>query len=171
MLGLQERDVHDHHGTRRGKPIPAGQHLDADGRVGDGVEVGQGRGVGEGDGGQVRPVDPAALVEDGRPETVDEGQVGGTSGLDDLTGHLVGVDQHRAALDEKGGDGRLARADPPGQPDHDHGVSGPGAQAAGRGREAVAKRTMVVRSSASVTKKSSAVIPDAPPASPRAINL
>ena len=56
------------------------------------------------------------------------------------------------------GDGffsRVARADQP----------------ARRGREAVANRTMVVRSRSSVTKKSSAVIPVAPPESPRAMTL
>ncbi len=50
-------------------------------------------------------------------------------------------------------------------------TAGPPAQPARRGRDAVANRTMVVSSSSSVTKKSSAVIPVDPPESPRAMSL
>ena len=102
------------------------------------------------------------------PEPVDERLVGGAAGLHHLPGHQVGVDQCGPVVDQQLGHRRLPRADPAGEPDREH----PGPDQAGRrGREAVANSTMVVRSSSSVTKKSSAVMPVIPPESPRAMTL
>ena len=152
-----------------GEPVLApGDHLDADGRMGDGVEVGQGLGVAEDEGGHPGAVDPAVVIEDAHPETIDHRLVGGTPGLDHLPSHQVGIDEGGPVLDQQLGHGGFTGTDATGEADREHRTPD---QAVRRGRDAVANNTMVVRSSSSVTKKSSAVMPVIPPASPRAMSL
>ena len=143
-------------------------HGHADGRVGDGVQIGPGRIVGEGHGGQSGTVDGAVGGHDARAEAIDQRLIGRTAGGDDVAGHLVGIDEHGPAGHQQIGHGRLARPDAPGEADCQHQAAGAGA---GLGERATAKRTSVVSSSSSVTNQSSAVIPVAPPASPRATSL
>ena len=133
-------------------------HGDTDGRVGDGVELEPGLLVGEGHGGQGRAVDRPVGGHDPRPEAVDQRLVGRAAGRHDVAGHLVGVDQHGAPLDQQVGHGRLARADAAGEPDGQHQPAAAGVPARG-GRGPTAKRTSVVSSSSSVTNQSSAVMP------------
>ena len=141
-------------------------HGDADGRVRDGVERQPGLLVGEGDRRQGLAVDGPVGGEDPGPEAVDQRLVGGAAGRHHVAGHLVGVDEHGAPLDQQVGDGRLARADAAGQADGQHQPA-----ASRRGARATAKRTRVVSSSSSVTNQSSAVMPVAPPVSCRATSL
>ena len=168
MDGAQERDVEDHDPVGVREAVLAGDHLDADGRVGDRVEVGERLGIAEHQRGERGTVDTAFAVEDLRSEPVDERLVGRATRLDHLAGDQVGVDQGRAALDQQVATVDLPVPMPPVSPTASTPVRR--GQSARRGRDAVAKRTMVVRSSWSVTKKSSEVMPVAPPESPRAIS-
>ncbi len=59
--------------------------------------------VGEGHRGEGGAVDRAVGGDDARAEAVDERLVGGAARCHDVTGHLVGVDEHGAALDEQVG--------------------------------------------------------------------
>ena len=106
----------------------------------------------------------AVGVDDLRAEAVDQRLVGGPAGGHHLAGHQVGVDQPGPVVDQQSATVDLPAPMPPVSPT----VST--ARSAGRrGRDAVANSTMVVRSSWSVTKKSSAVMPVIPPESPRAM--
>ncbi len=152
-------------------------HGDPDGRMRDGVELEACVLVGEGHGGERRPVDGAVGRDDPRAEAVDERLVGGAPGGHHIPRHLVGVDEDGAALDQQVGDGRLARTDAAREADGEHqaaaGCAGAEAPAAAgrRGRRATAKRTSVVSSGSSATNQSSAVMPVDPPLSSRATSL
>ena len=87
-----------------------------DRRVGQGLEVAQGRRVTEDDPAEGRPVEPAVAVDDVRAEPVDDGGQRRGAGLDDLARHGIGVDDHRPERRELGRHGRLAGADPPVRP-------------------------------------------------------
>ena len=146
-----------------GQGVARLDHGDADGRMRDGVELQPRLLVGEGDRGQGLAVDRPVGGEDPGSEAVDQRLVGRPTRGHDVAGHLVGVDEHGAPLDQQVGHGRLARADATRQADRQH------HRAAGRrrrrGARATAKRTSVVSSRSSVTNQSSAVMPVAPPAS------
>ena len=113
----------------------------------------------------LRSMVPSAC-EDLGPEAVDQRLVGRAAGRHDVAGHLVGVDEHGAPLDQQVGHGRLPRTDAARQADGEHQPRRPGGAA-----RTTAKRTRVVSSSSSVTNQSSAVMPVAPPESSLAISL
>ena len=98
----------------------AAQELLADRGVRDRFELLAGRVVDEGDGRELRPVERAVGVEDAGAEAPDELRERRRPGLDDLTRDPVGVDDDRAPVCEHRRDGRLPRADPARQPDHQH---------------------------------------------------
>ena len=120
--GLQQRDVH----APRCSSVPRGGPCrsimaDADGRVGDGVEVGQRLGVAEGHRRPAlgRSIRPSASRIPGRSGRRAAGRRG-RPGLDHLAGDPVGVDQRRPVVDEQLGHRRLAGPDPAGEPDGEH---------------------------------------------------
>ena len=76
--------------------------------------------VGEGDRGQGLAVDGAVGGHDPGPEAVDQRLVGRPAGRHHVAGHLVGVDEDGAALDQQVGHGRLARADAAREADGEH---------------------------------------------------
>ena len=76
--------------------------------------------VGEGHRGQRLAVDGAVGGQDPGPETVDQRLVGRPARRHDVPGHLVGVDQHGAPLDQEVGHGRLPGSDAARQADGQH---------------------------------------------------
>ena len=103
---------------------PALGHDGPDGRMGDGVQGGQGLGIGEDQAGQGGPVEGALGGEDAGTEAVDQRLEGGSAGGHHLPGDPVGVDQDGACLDQEISHRRLPRPDPPGQTDGEHGLTG-----------------------------------------------
>jgi hypothetical protein len=89
--------------------------------MGDGVEVGEGVGVGEGDLREGGPVQGAIGVQNVLTEPLDERLIGGPTGLDDLPGVHVGVENDGAAFGEQAGHGGLSGPDAAGESDHEHG--------------------------------------------------
>jgi hypothetical protein len=71
--------------------------------------------------GQRGPVDGAVGAENGVSEAFHDRGVAVGAGFDDLARQAVGVDDDRAQLGQARGDGTLAGADAPGQPDEQHG--------------------------------------------------
>ena len=86
----------------------------------DGVEVGPGGGVLEHQGGQRRPVEAPAAVEDTGAEPLDDRPQAGPPRLDHLPGDGVGVDHDRAAARQRPGHGRFPRPDATTQTDTKH---------------------------------------------------
>ncbi|HEV3400872.1 MAG TPA: DUF559 domain-containing protein, partial [Acidimicrobiales bacterium] len=97
----EQGDDHDHHMVgcplRRQPAVDGVQHH----RMDEGLEVGQGVGVGEDQVGQGPAVDRAAAVDDRRAEALDDGPVGRATGTDRLVGEGVGVHHHRSPLGQK----------------------------------------------------------------------
>ena len=71
---------------------------------------------------------------DAPAEALDQRLVGRPARRHHVPGDLVGVDEHRPALDQQVGHGRLARPDPPGEADGQHQAARP-AGSAGHGEE------------------------------------
>ncbi len=118
--GPEQRDVQHHDVVGAGKPVPTGDHLQADGRMGDGVEIGQGLGVAEDQGGHLGAVDPPLGVDDLGPEAVDERLIGRPVGGHHLAGDAIGVDQRGPVSDQEFGHRGLPRPDAAGEPDCQH---------------------------------------------------
>ena len=78
------------------------------------------RGVVEHHGGERRAVELPSAASTPAPNASTTAARPGGARRDDLAGEPVGVDEHRAALDEPRRDGRLARPDAPGQPHPQH---------------------------------------------------
>ncbi len=116
----QERDLEDHDPVGTGEAVLAGDHLDADRRVGDRVEIGERVRVAEDQVGERGPDHPALGVEDPRSEPVDERLIGRAVRLDHLAGDQVRVDQCGAPLLEHRGHRRLPGPDAAGEPDREH---------------------------------------------------
>ena len=57
---------------------------------------------------ELLPVERAVGAEHARAELRGDGREGRLAGLDDPAGELVGVDVHRAVLDQSPGDGGLS---------------------------------------------------------------
>ena len=87
-----------------------------DGRMGDGVEVGQGVGTGEYLGGQCGTVE-LGVADDAGPEPGDQLVVGPSADFADLAADAIDVDHGGAELGEDRRSGGLARADAAGQAD------------------------------------------------------
>jgi hypothetical protein len=125
--GLDEqRSVEHHHGrldvvaelgeADRLQPLCEHPH---DLGVGDLVEEGKLLCVGEDDVGELLAIDARAFRQHIAAEVLDDARPGAASGLDDVAGDLIGVDEHRAALFEEPGDDAFASTDPAGQTDEE----------------------------------------------------
>ncbi len=167
---LEEGDGEDEDALPGIGGLPPGEHGLPDGRVCDGVEIGERCGIREDHGGHRWTIEGAVRSEDAVAEALDEGPVGGLARLHHLPGDLVGVDELGATRHQQLGDRGLPRTDAPGQADREHQPDEPeGGWPGRRGRRAMAKSTSVVSSVVSVTNQSSSVIPVAPPVSRRAM--
>ena len=110
-----------HHDPALGRGRDPAQELLADRRVRDRLEllaglVGHERPLGE-----RGAVERAVGQQDLGPERLDQRGRAPAARLDHLARDRVGVDHHRAPLDEHPRDGRLPRPDPAREPDHQHG--------------------------------------------------
>ena len=105
----------------RGEPIETRAHFRSDARVEDGIQGRAFLGVGENAVGERFSVQLSGRGEHGGKSRDDFGEPR-RSGRDDFTRHLVGVDHRHPALSEEAGDGALAGADVPGEPEHEHGL-------------------------------------------------
>ena len=76
-------------------------HFEADGRMGNGVEVGQGRSVAEGAGCEGEPIEVSVDTQNSGAESLDERLEHGRAGLHDVPGDLVGVDERGTALNQE----------------------------------------------------------------------
>ena len=121
MDGRQQRDVEHHDVVGAGLTRPRADHLRPDGRVGDGVQVGQGRSSAKTRAATSgRSMAPSASTISGA-EPVDQGLIGRPAGGHHLTGDPVGVDQLGTVCHQQLGHGGLARPDAAGEPDCQHG--------------------------------------------------
>ena len=92
--------MHDH--GIRGRGCDEGGRAGPDRRVGDGLEVAQGRGVAEDDPPQTRTVEATLDREHLGAETVGDGGQRGGAGFDDLARHGIRVDDHGSERRELG---------------------------------------------------------------------
>src|ERR1035437_8294574 len=117
---LQQRNIQNDDVVGGGELVLSLHHGHPDGRVGDGVEVGERLRVTKDDCGHGRTIDVSVAVEDAGPETIDHGLVGGATGGDHIPRDQVSVDHDRPVGYQQATHIRFSRSYAPGQPYSQH---------------------------------------------------